>query len=90
MMNRRERNLDMMARMADDWRETTDHMVQIAVGMVLQMLEVTSVTIKLSDVGRFARDYDLTREFHDADGEPCMTFRLTEKPHDPEVPTQPT
>lgn len=90
MSKRSERNLDMMIRMADNWTETADQMVQIAMGLLLWQLEVTSVIIRLNDVDKFTNHYDLTRTYEDIDGEPCMIVNLTKKenPNDTEVPAK--
>lgn len=73
--------LDMLARMAERWDDTTQAMLTITVGLMMKKLKLTEIDMVLSvaSVGELLDQHDLDRTyFAYPDGTPGM--RVTLKP----------
>lgn len=76
----RDINLDLLAKMSEDWRDSTDMMLTIAIGMVLLECGRTEVTIDLSKMAENAARYEIDRKYTDhPDGTKYLTVSLKER-----------
>lgn len=73
--------LDVLAKTADDWREMTQALLTVTLGLVMEQLEVTSIDIRVDpEVTETLLDiYDLDRHYYTANNETYMRVTMKRK-----------
>jgi len=73
--------LDILAKMGDDWNDTTQAMISIVVGLIMAQVDATSFDIRIDaeTVNLLLEKYDLDRRFHVVDGKQYMLITLKRK-----------
>lgn len=79
MAEERNLQLEILAKMAEDWQDTTSAMLSVTVALVLVRLGETTVTVPLDNVAEIMRKFNIDRAYIDIEGQPHMVVTLMEK-----------
>lgn len=71
--------MDLLARMSEDWSETTSAMLSITIAKMMLKLDMTSITLPLDGIAELIADYIVDRSYSEVDGRPYMTITMTKR-----------
>lgn len=70
-------NMDVLARMSEDWTDTTSAMLSAVIGLVMQEYHIPEVLVDLGRIGPLLQKFEIDREYL-----PDMRMRVTMKERD--------
>lgn len=73
--------MEMLARMSDDWTDTTGAMLSVTVALIMRRLDMTCLTVPLNphDIKHLIDTVTIDRTYEDVNGVLHMTVILTPK-----------